>query len=604
MDWKRFFLALSAAFAVFVPLANAQPTPNNGEVVLYHNFRCNPNIGWRHVTTPEQNFCGLRWSGFPFGGVNDNVCSIVIGPFTGVRLLEHCNRNSGTMFEYSNMESNAVCIPVLPNFFVYSYSLVEDLAVQPVAGETCRWEKIVDLGTSNSGSTTRFASAGDNLQFIRHSEIVDNMARIYRARNSQTGAVWYTHAVNPAGGFVTEFSFRFRENGGWFLPAGADGLAFVIQSQGNRAIGGGGGQMGYQGIRDAIIVEFDTWYNNWSPIGDPFNNHIAILARGRGQSASAGHQFALASHEYPGHNLENADSVTARVTYFKSGNTWKLRAQAWTNGFLGQPTAEVEKNMQLENYMSMPYGTAFIGFTGATGGNWQDLRVTSWEYSESSLAMSDAIELSGVDSEVRADDTSEFTINLRGACGKLYFAEASDITVTCGSQCTGAVRPQNAFNGRTGTFIGSVAMEATATGSRTVTVSYSGQSESFTIDIINLGVETVEFLGGPIYSTMAGRSATFRVQVIGINGIPLSNEPEDSIEVVVRPANGDAPLVLTSEYASSGQYEYTWTGYVAGTGFTAHATINGAIVQGNGASSAELHVFPGPLDLEDRKSVV
>lgn len=55
---------------------------------------------------------------------------------------------------------------------------------------------------------------------------------------------------------------------------GGDGFAFVIHLDPNETstIGAGGEDMGYGGIRNAIVVEFDTWYNPWQ--GDLFSDHV------------------------------------------------------------------------------------------------------------------------------------------------------------------------------------------------------------------------------------------------------------------------------------------------------------------------------------------
>ena len=62
---------------------------------------------------------------------------------------------------------------------------------------------------------------------------------------------------------------------------GGDGFAFVVQNYGPRALGLGGGNLGYGGISNAFAVEFDTWFD--AELKDPYENHLAILTRGTGE---------------------------------------------------------------------------------------------------------------------------------------------------------------------------------------------------------------------------------------------------------------------------------------------------------------------------------
>lgn len=65
---------------------------------------------------------------------------------------------------------------------------------------------------------------------------------------------------------------------------GGDGFAFVVQNFGEQTLGQGGGGLGYGGIPNAVAVEFDTWFD--SNLRDPYENHLAVLTRGRSQLRS------------------------------------------------------------------------------------------------------------------------------------------------------------------------------------------------------------------------------------------------------------------------------------------------------------------------------
>jgi hypothetical protein len=96
--------------------------------------------------------------------------------------------------------------------------------------------------------------------------------------------VWSRTALDPARSFQATFGLQIQ-------PYGADGMAFVLQSEGLGAIGAGGEALGYGDatttdvrVRPSVAVEFDTFDNSWDPsTGD---NHIAVIANG----AVNGHQ--------------------------------------------------------------------------------------------------------------------------------------------------------------------------------------------------------------------------------------------------------------------------------------------------------------------------
>ena len=55
---------------------------------------------------------------------------------------------------------------------------------------------------------------------------------------------------------------------------GGDGFAFVIHLDPNatKTLGQPGEGLGYAGIRNSLVVEFDTWYNPSQ--GDHFTDHV------------------------------------------------------------------------------------------------------------------------------------------------------------------------------------------------------------------------------------------------------------------------------------------------------------------------------------------
>jgi len=92
---------------------------------------------------------------------------------------------------------------------------------------------------------------------------------------TQNGTVWYADQID----LNQPFDLSFEMFLGYTDVNGADGLCFVLHTQGTTAIGATGGGMGYLNFGTSLAVEFDT-YQNQSPYSDPAYDHIAIQRNG------------------------------------------------------------------------------------------------------------------------------------------------------------------------------------------------------------------------------------------------------------------------------------------------------------------------------------
>jgi hypothetical protein len=92
---------------------------------------------------------------------------------------------------------------------------------------------------------------------------------------TQNGTVWYADQID----LNQPFDLAFEMFLGNVDVNGADGLCFVMHTQGTAAIGASGGGMGYLNFGTSFAVEFDT-YQNANPYSDPAFDHIAIQRNG------------------------------------------------------------------------------------------------------------------------------------------------------------------------------------------------------------------------------------------------------------------------------------------------------------------------------------
>lgn len=127
--------------------------------------------------------------------------------------------------------------------------------------------------------------------------------RLTGSHSQLTGAAWYPRQMNVREGFDTTFMFRlsnpsthckFMDDVYTHCRArGGDGFAFVIQNYDQVALGKGGNEMSYGGIRNSVAIEFDTQFN-YEQL-DPYENHISVQTRGWREANSANHSYSLGS---------------------------------------------------------------------------------------------------------------------------------------------------------------------------------------------------------------------------------------------------------------------------------------------------------------------
>lgn len=172
------------------------------------------------------------------------------------------------------------------------------------------------------------------------------------------------YALTPNTVFSAFFEFSISGTG-----SGADGLAFVVQNDasGANAIGGVGGYIGYSGLTPSVVVEFDTFNNGAKD--NQSANHVGIGVNGSTYSA------ALAEAPF---SLESDDSSSrfAWVDYDGTALSVYLSETATKPG-----TELLSHNVSLNGLG----GSGFFGFTAATGANWSDHRIKSFDLTVSEV---------------------------------------------------------------------------------------------------------------------------------------------------------------------------------------------------------------------------
>jgi Legume lectin domain/PA14 domain/Glucose / Sorbosone dehydrogenase/Calx-beta domain len=217
----------------------------------------------------------------------------------------------------------------------------------------------LNAATNPTINLTSFTNAND-FQINGNASLASSTLRLTPDAAAQRGSAYYKQAfqLDSNTGFSTQFQFR---TGGAQGTNGADGLAFVIQGSGLTALGGVGGALGYSGVNNSVAVKFDTYKS--AEYGDVSGNNIGILQRGNMRSMK---------EVNVGLDLNSGAAVNAWVDY--SANKRRLDVYL-SNGTTKPGSATLSETIDLNSIVG---NTAYMGFSGATGGLRNSQAIEKW----------------------------------------------------------------------------------------------------------------------------------------------------------------------------------------------------------------------------------
>jgi hypothetical protein len=223
-------------------------------------------------------------------------------------------------------------------------------------------------GNTNSvaaGVPTLLDADGDGFGAIR----LTNTA----AAGGQASTVFTKDKVDITGKWTTQFDFQAT-------AVAADGFAFAIQNNSNTFVGGGGGGGAYNGIgANALGIGFDTYDSHSTTgafIGDngPTSNDEVNNPYTTG--IGTGHGINL-NQNNTGVDLHSGRNMRAILTY-DGTNLSEMVID------LDDPTrTPFNYNYGAVNLTSVLGGnTAWMGFTGATGGAFENVDIKNWTFNK------------------------------------------------------------------------------------------------------------------------------------------------------------------------------------------------------------------------------
>ncbi len=170
----------------------------------------------------------------------------------------------------------------------------------------------------------------------------------------QTGTVFWNQPVGVQT-FSTDFAFQLSS-------AQGDGFTFAIQNVGTTALGASGSGLGYQNIGKSVAIKFDLYSN-----AGEGTDSTGLYTNGAVPTVPAVDMTSS------GVLLKSGDAMLAHVTYDGTTLSMTLTDQV-TN-----------KTFSLSKAINIPQvvgaNTAFVGFTGSTGGLSAIQKILTWTYS-------------------------------------------------------------------------------------------------------------------------------------------------------------------------------------------------------------------------------
>jgi hypothetical protein len=258
------------------------------------------------------------------------------------------------------------------------------------------------------------------LNLVGNAVRLEDRLRLTADQESQAGSAWLPTKQSVQGGFEVAFQWQISRTG---QAEGADGFAFVIQNANGLALGDGGGGIGYNGIPNSLIVEFDTLQNPpeefGGNLGDPNNNHISMQSRGTLPN-NADPTFSLGSTTaIP--LLADGSVHNAKVAYVPG--TLTIFLDDLTSPVLTVP-------IDLGTTLSLDNGQAWVGFTAATGGRSQAHDILSFSFVGTEEAQpGEAQQRVGIDI-MPGDDPNSFNCENRGKTIPVAILSTEDFAAT------------------------------------------------------------------------------------------------------------------------------------------------------------------------------
>ena len=170
----------------------------------------------------------------------------------------------------------------------------------------------------------------------------------------QSGGVWYDNPID----LNEDFTIYYKNNFGNNDSNGADGMALVFKTTSTPDVGDSGGGVGYEGIQNSLIVEFDTWQN--TDRNDPFYDHLSIMINGNASHSSPNNLVGPVPPTSTSNNMEDGLDHNVKIIWAASTQTFEVFFDC---------ELRLTLNRDIKGTIFGGDSTVFFGFVGSTGGS-------------------------------------------------------------------------------------------------------------------------------------------------------------------------------------------------------------------------------------------
>jgi lectin family protein len=237
---------------------------------------------------------------------------------------------------------------------IAAFALSVAAATAPAGAFAADDEALIDYKTFSGASKTLDRNGTADI-ITSSGRLHQRILRLTAGGYRQSGSAWSTTQIDLNKSFESEFKAYLHHG-----EPGADGIAFVVQTQGPRALGGWGGGIGYRYIAPSVAVEFDTFQNT----PDPSSNHLAVVMNGNPDAHAAVSEAPIPLYGKP---------FEARVSYDADTHDLKVYVKSLHRG--DDEQLLLEHTVDLADTLG---DSAWIGFTAATGTALSKQDIYSW----------------------------------------------------------------------------------------------------------------------------------------------------------------------------------------------------------------------------------
>jgi hypothetical protein len=292
------------------------------------------------------------------------VISPVTGTYSSPQTVTITDNTSGSSIFYTvdGSQPTTSSTKYTASFTVGTTTTVKAIATAPNFTQSNTASSVITIqsgGTPNINFASGFTSAG--LSFNGRATINGSRLQLTDGGAGEASSAWFGTPVNVQA-FTTDFQLQL-------INANADGMAFVIQNAGTAALGSAGGGLGYAssvcgsttGIPTSVAVKFDLFQNCQEG-----NNSTGLYMDGASPTVPA---VTLGG----GVSLHSGDILQVHMTYDGTTLTMTITDTVTNATFTTSWTIDIPGTVK--------GNTAFVGFTGGTGGQTATQQVISWTYS-------------------------------------------------------------------------------------------------------------------------------------------------------------------------------------------------------------------------------